>query len=62
MISVHGSGLSYDATQQNFNKIQTSRIYDFFLNPSLKIKAESWNIPVQIALRRYIYENIYNPM
>ena len=38
MISVHASGLSYDPNAADFSRIQVSRIADFFLNPSLKIK------------------------
>ena len=34
---------------------------DFFFSPSLKVKAECWNMPIQIALKRYIYETIYDP-
>ena len=34
---------------------------EFYLNPSFKIKVDHWNISVQWALRRYIYENLYNP-
>lgn len=28
----------------------------------MKDKAEGWNISVQAALRKYIYEQIHNPM
>lgn len=38
MISVHCSGLSYSGKDQNFDKIQVTKIIGFFLDPSLKIK------------------------
>ena len=36
-------------------------IAKFYGDPALKVKAESWNMGVQVALRRYIYENLYSP-
>lgn len=33
----------------------------FYLEPNMKVKVDHWNISVQWALRRYIYENLYNP-
>ncbi len=34
---------------------------NFYFAPSIKVKADSWNMSIQTALRRYIYENLYNP-
>lgn len=28
------------------------------MDPSMKKKADGWNIPIQIALKRYIYDRI----
>ena len=62
MISVHLSGLSYNASNNTFDKIQVTRLWGFFFDPSLKVKAECWNMPIQTALKRYIYESIYDPV
>ena len=61
LISVHMSGLSYNAPTGKFDKIQVTKLYGFFFDPSIKVKAECWNMPVQNALKRYIYEAIYDP-
>ena len=61
MISVHLSGLSYNAKNGLFDKICVTKIFGFFFDPSLKVKAECWNMPIQISLKRYIYESIYDP-
>lgn len=61
LVSLHFSGITYRAGESGFNKIQVTKLREVYLNPSLKIKAESWNMSVQIALRKYIYEIIYNP-
>ena len=34
-------------------------IIDFFFHPSFKVKADSWNISVQQALKKYIYDQIF---
>lgn len=60
MVSVHSSGLSYSKEENNFEKIQVTKAMGFYFNPSLKIKAECWNISVQVALKRYIYEQVYD--
>ena len=62
MISVHLSGLSYNATNNSFDKIQVTKLWGFFFDPSIKVKAECWNMPIQVALKRYIYESIYDPV
>jgi hypothetical protein len=31
------------------------------MEPSMKKKADGWNIPVQIALKRYVYDRVYQP-
>lgn len=71
MISMKASGFTYNPSQSirnqdgsiehNFDKVKVTDFTKFFLNPSLKVKAEGWNVSVQIALRKYIYEQIYNP-
>lgn len=60
MISIHASGISYRKEADKFDKIQVNRIFDFFFNPSLKIKIESWNMSIQVALKRYIYDQVYD--
>lgn len=61
LVSVHLSGLSYSASSKKFDKIAITKIWGFFFNPSVKIKIECWNIPIQIALKRYIYDSVYDP-
>ena len=34
---------------------------NFYFAPSIKVKTDNWNMSIQTALRRYIYENLYNP-
>lgn len=60
MISIHLSGLSYNSATALFDKIQVTNLYGYFFNPSLKVKAECWNMPIQVALKRYIYETVYD--
>jgi len=36
-------------------------MWNFYMDPSIKVKADNWNISVQRALRKYIYEIVYNP-
>ncbi len=71
MISMKASGFTYNPSQSvkkddgtiehNFDKVKVTDLRKFFLNPSLKVKAEGWNVSVQVALKKYIYEQIYNP-
>ena len=60
MISVHSSGLSYSKSHNDFSKICVTKLKGFFLDPSLKVKIDCWNISVQVALKRYIYEQTYD--
>ena len=70
MISMKASGFTYnpahnhaneDGTMDyNFDKIKVTDFAKYFFSSSLKIKAEGWNITVQVALKRYIYEQFYN--
>lgn len=39
--------------------MEVNNITNFYLNPSFKVKADSWNVSVQWGLRRYVYEQIY---
>jgi hypothetical protein len=52
-----GAVESYD-----FSKIQITDFYKFYVLSSLKVKAEGWNMTVQNALKKYIYEQVYNPL
>lgn len=51
----------YDQKSYGFGRIQANNMTKFYLEPNMKVKADNWNISVQWALRRYIYENLYNP-
>jgi lysophospholipid acyltransferase len=72
MISMKASGFAYNPSQNkhkvegvveeyNFDKVKVTDFNKFFLNSSLKVKAEGWNVSVQVALKKYIYEQVYNP-
>jgi hypothetical protein len=45
----------------SFNRIQVTDFVKFYVEPSLKVKAEGWNMTVQNALKKYIYEQVYDP-
>ena len=60
MVSVHSSGLSFSKLHNDFTKIYVTKLKGFFLDPSLKVKTDCWNISVQVALKRYIYEQSYD--
>lgn len=66
MISMKASGLTYNPKQNkvdesgnvisyNFDRIKASDMFTFYIKPSVKEKAEGWNVSVQGALRKYIY-------
>jgi len=71
MISMKASGITYypernhknhDGTiRPNFDRVQVTDFVKFYIEPSLKVKAEGWNMSVQNALKKYIYEQIYDP-
>ena len=56
VVGKNGDVVSYD-----FSRVEVNNMTQFYLNPSFKVKVDNWNISVQWALKRYIYENIYNP-
>jgi hypothetical protein len=70
MMSMRASGITYNPSKNVVNK-DNSISYDFsrievtgmkfYTAPSFKVKADNWNMSVQLALRRYIYENLFNP-
>lgn len=73
MISMKISGFTYNPSKNklnsdgsveeyNFNKVQVTDLYQFYVKPSIKEKAEGWNMSVQNALRKYIYEQVYDPL
>ena len=39
-----------------------SDIWTFEFDESMKMKADAWNKSVQLALKRYIYERIFEPL
>lgn len=71
MISMRASGITYNPAKNttnkdnsvsyDFAKIEMNNMSKFYLDPSFKVKADHWNICTVVALRRYVYENIYNP-
>lgn len=71
MISMKASGFTYNpglnctradgVVEYNFDKVRVTDFGKFFFSSTLKVKAEGWNISVQVALKRYIYELVYNP-
>ena len=74
MISMKASGFTYNPKKNiiddksgkvisyNFDKVKVTDFKMFFLESSIKVKADGWNMSVQNALKKYIYEQIYNPM
>ena len=68
---MRASGITYNPSKNtvnkdnsiayDFGKIEVTNMTNFYLAPSIKVKAEGWNVSIQIALKRYIYENLYNP-
>ena len=72
MMSMRAPGFTYNPSKNirdkegkvlkyDFGKVEQNSIYNFYFEPSIKRKAESWNVSVQVALKRYIYELVYNP-
>lgn len=71
MVSMRASGITYNPSKNiinkdnsiayDFGKVEVTNMTKFYLDPTIKIKGENWNMSVQVALRRYIYENLYNP-
>ena len=71
MVSMKASGFTYNPSlnhtredgtvDYNFDKVKVTDFSKFFFSSTLKVKAEGWNISVQVALKRYIYEQIYSP-
>jgi|688.fasta_scaffold999554_1 hypothetical protein len=65
MISMKASGFTYcpeksrkdkDGTiRHSFERVQVTDFVKFYIEPSIKVKAEGWNMSVQNALRKYIY-------
>ncbi len=71
MVSMRASGITYNPKENktkqdgtieyDFGKVEVNNMTKFYLNPNMKVKTDNWNISVQWALRRYIYENIFDP-
>lgn len=71
MISLRATGITYNPSKNvvnkdnsityDFTRIEMNHLYNFYITPSFKIKGDHWNICTVVALRRYVYENIYNP-
>ncbi len=68
MLSMNATGITYLPENDNagnvvhkWNRIEVSDIWSFECEESMKKKADAWNKSVQLALKRYIYERIYEP-
>lgn len=68
MVAMNATGLTYNPKvddkgnfTNNWDRIVVSNIWDFEMDPSMKKKQDGWNIPIQVALKRYIYDRIYLP-
>ena len=69
MLSMHASGITYnpkydnegEVKENNWDRIIVSDVWTFEMDPSMKKKADGWNISVQLALKRYVYDRIYQP-
>lgn len=72
MVSMRASGITYNPSNNrkaedgsivsyDFGRVEVNNMTKFYLDPNMKVKVDNWNISVQWALRKYIYENIYNP-
>lgn len=71
MVSMRASGITYNPAKNivnkdnsikyDFGKVEVTNMTKFYLDPSMKVKTDNWNMSIQTALRRYIYENLYNP-
>lgn len=65
MVGMHATGFTYHPQSEpsgkivnKWDRIVVSNIWDFEMDPSMKKKADGWNIPIQTALKRYIYDRI----
>lgn len=67
MVGFNATGLTYNPEEtpqgrvNKWDRVVVSNIKIFELDPSMKMKADSWNIPIQLALKRYIYDRQYIP-
>jgi lysophospholipid acyltransferase len=72
MMGMRASGFTYnpsknqknaagEVVQYDFGRVEVNNMTKFYLEPNFKVKVDYWNISVQWALKRYIYENIYDP-
>lgn len=66
MISMRASGFTYNPSKNvknpdgtilkyDFGRVEVNNMTKFYLDPSMKVKVDHWNISVQWALRKYIY-------
>lgn len=71
MMSMRASGITYNPSKNiinkdnsvtnDFGRVETTGMMKFYFDPSLKVKADHWNMSMQAALRKYVYENLFNP-
>ena len=72
MMGMRASGFTYNPAKNqknaagevekyDFGRVEVNNMTKFYLEPNFKVKVDHWNISVQWALKRYIYENIYDP-
>ena len=65
LMSMKASGITYNPSKNvvnkdnsisyNFSKVEVTNLRGFYINPSFKVKGDSWNMSTQVALKRYIY-------
>jgi hypothetical protein len=67
MVAMNASGITYnpvivndEVKEEKWDRIAVSDMFTFEVDPSMKKKADAWNISVQIALKRYIYDRAVN--
>jgi hypothetical protein len=65
MMSMRASGITYNPAKNvvnkdnsisyNFTRVEVTNMTDYYFAPAFKVKGDSWNMSVQVALKRYIY-------
>jgi lysophospholipid acyltransferase len=71
MVSMRASGFTYNPAKNrkgedgqvvyDFGRVEANNMTKFYFEPNFKLKVDYWNISIQWALKRYIYENFYDP-
>lgn len=71
MVGMRASGFTYNPSKStknekgeivhDFGRVEVNNMTQLYFAPSFKVKVDYWNISIQWALKRYVYENLYNP-